>query len=66
MAGVSFVDSSGLSVLVTSLKAARAKGGDLVLASLTPPVRSIVELTRLHRILSTAMNAKEGVEVLSR
>ncbi len=48
---VSFVDSSGLSVLVTALKTARGAGGDVVLSRLSPPVRSILELTRLHRVL---------------
>jgi anti-sigma B factor antagonist len=50
MSGVRFVDSSGLSVFVVALKAARAAGGDVVLLKLTPEVRSIVELTRLHRV----------------
>jgi len=48
---VSFVDSSGLSVLVTALKTARAAGGDVVLSRVNPSVRSILELTRLHRVL---------------
>src|SRR5512140_2328990 len=48
---VSFVDSSGLSVLVTALKTARGAGGDVVLSRLNPPVRSILELTRLNRVL---------------
>ncbi len=51
LANVNFIDSSGLSALVTAFKAARAAGGDVALANLTPAVRSIVELTRLHRIM---------------
>ncbi len=49
---LSFIDSSGLSALVAALKAARARGGDVRLAGLTPAVRSIVELTRLHRLFA--------------
>lgn len=48
---VSFIDSSGLSVLVSALKTARGAGGDVVLSRVGPPVRSILELTRLHRVL---------------
>lgn len=49
-ADVGFVDSSGLSVLVTALKAARAAGGDVVVLNPTDNVRSLLELTRLHRV----------------
>jgi anti-sigma B factor antagonist len=47
---VDFVDSSGLSVLVTTLKHARGAGGDVVLANLKPQLKSLIQLTRLHRI----------------
>ena len=48
--GIGFVDSTGLSVLITALKTASARGGDVVLMKLTPAVRSIFELTRLHNV----------------
>lgn len=50
LSGVTFMDSSGLSVLVTTLKTARAAGGDVVLLGLPPTVRSLIQLTRLHRV----------------
>lgn len=48
LSGVGFVDSSGLSVLVTALKKTRSAGGDVALVGLTDPVRSLIELTRLQ------------------
>lgn len=45
-----FCDSSGLSVLLSALKAARTRGGNVSLAGVTPPVRALIELTQLHRI----------------
>jgi anti-sigma B factor antagonist len=48
--GVEFVDSSGLSVLVSTLKAVRPRQGVVVLLSPTDGVRSLIELTRLHQI----------------
>lgn len=48
--GVGFMDSSGLSVLVSVFKAARLKNGEVVLLRLTPTVRSLIELTRLQQI----------------
>ena len=50
LSGVTFVDSMALSVLVSALKLARKEGGDLVLIRPTPPVRSLLAVTRLDRI----------------
>ena len=47
---VSFIDSSGLSALVVTFKAARGAGGDVVLLRPQPTVRSLIELTRLHHV----------------
>lgn len=48
---VNFVDSSGLSVFVHAVKAARAAGGNVNLIQPSPAVRSVLELTRLSRIM---------------
>lgn len=48
---VSFVDSTGLSVFVHAVKAARAAGGNVNLIHPSPAVRSVLELTRLSRIM---------------
>lgn len=48
---VSFMDSSGLAILVTALKVARAGGGDVLLLSPPPIVKTLLELTRLQRVL---------------
>jgi len=45
-----FVDSSGLSVLVSSLQAARKKAGDVYLVGPSKDVRALLELTRLHTV----------------
>ncbi len=47
---VEFVDSSGLSVLVSALKAVQPKDGRVVLLSPSKGVRSLIELTRLHQV----------------
>ena len=52
LAEVGFMDSSGLSVLVSAFKAARAKNGDVALLHLSPTVRSLIELTRLQQVFS--------------
>ncbi|MEM6795464.1 MAG: STAS domain-containing protein [Acidobacteriota bacterium] len=48
---VDFVDSSGLSVFVNALQGARRAGGEISIAGPTSEVQSVLELTRLHKIL---------------
>ncbi|HWI41091.1 MAG TPA: STAS domain-containing protein [Verrucomicrobiae bacterium] len=47
---VRFIDSSGLGALVSGFKNAITHQGSLKLASLQPQVKSMFELTRLHRV----------------
>jgi len=47
---VRFIDSSGLGALVSGFKNAITNQGTLKLASLQPQVKSMFELTRLHRV----------------
>jgi anti-sigma B factor antagonist len=47
---VSFVDSSGLSALVSGLKATRERGGFLKVAGANEQVARIFELTMLDRV----------------
>lgn len=65
MSGIRHIDSSGLSVLVTAMKTARTSGGDVVLVKPTPSVRSLLELTRLHRILEVFEDEDAAVAKLS-
>lgn len=58
---VSFVDSSGLSVLVSALKHAREKQGQVVLVELLPEVRSLLELTRLHKVFDIFENTDSAL-----
>lgn len=50
MAGVDFIDSSGLGTLITSLRILTRQGGDIRLSGLQERVKNIFELTRLDRI----------------
>jgi len=50
MKDVRFIDSSGLGALVSGFKNATSNQGTLKLSSLQPQVKSMFELTRLHRV----------------
>jgi len=46
---VNFMDSSGLGAIVALGRSLSRSGGELRLANVTPHVRTVFELTRLHR-----------------
>jgi anti-sigma B factor antagonist len=50
LAGVTFLDSTGLSVLISGLKRCRAAGGELHLVSPRPNVRKVLEITGLTEV----------------
>ena len=62
LSSVTFIDSAGLGVLLTALKAAQAAGGDVRLTGLTAPVRAIFELTRLFKVFSTFPTVDQAIQ----
>lgn len=60
LAGVTFIDSSGLGSLVGGLKAARQAGGDLRIAAPGQQVVSVLDLTNLSRILHPYPTVEEA------
>jgi len=52
LSGVTFVDSTALSVLVSALKRLRQADGDLQLSSPSPSVRRVFEITGLTRLFT--------------
>lgn len=59
---VRFIDSSGLGALVSGFKNASAREGNLKLCCLQPQVRSMFELTRLHRVFEIFANLDEALD----
>jgi anti-sigma B factor antagonist len=62
---VGFIDSSGLSVLVSTLKAVQANQGEVVLLRPNDNVRSLMELTRLHQVFEIFEDRDAAVHRLS-
>lgn len=58
---VRFIDSSGLGALVSGFKNASARDGSLKLCCLQPQVRSMFELTRLHRVFEIFTTLEEAL-----
>lgn len=59
---VRFIDSSGLGALVSGFKNAISNQGNLKLSSLQPQVKSMFELTRLHRVFEIFSSSTEALE----
>ena len=59
---VRFIDSSGLGALVSGFKNAISQQGSLKLASLQPQVKSMFELTRLHRVFEIFPSTGDALE----
>lgn len=62
---VRFVDSSGLGSLVSGFKNASARNGNLKLCGLQPQVKSMFELTRLHRVFEIFPDSEEALASFS-
>jgi anti-sigma B factor antagonist len=66
LTSLQFVDSSGLGAILSCLRKLNAEGGDLKLACVSKPVRTLFELVRMHKIFDIfntreeAMTAFEG------
>lgn len=58
---VRFIDSSGLGALVSGFKNASAREGSLKLCCLQTQVRSMFELTRLHRVFEIYPTVEESL-----
>ncbi len=61
MSRVEFIDSSVIGALVGFMREARAGGGDVKLATLTPDIETIFELTRLHKVFQIHDSVDEAV-----
>ena len=59
---VRFIDSSGLGVLVSGYKNASTHQGSIKLCSLQTQVKSMFELTRLHRVFDIYLTIDEALE----
>lgn len=62
LAGVTFMDSSGLGMLVGVLKRVRENDGDLALAGVTRPVMRVLTITGLDKVFRMHDSVAEAVE----
>ncbi len=63
LAGVPYMDSSGLATIVEGLQGARRQNAQLVLCNLTPRVKSIIEIGRLEQVFKIVATLEEALGV---
>jgi anti-sigma B factor antagonist len=63
---VRFMDSSGLGALLSCLRKLNERGGDLKLCAISKPVRTVIELVRMHRIFDIYVTREEAVRAFGR
>jgi anti-sigma B factor antagonist len=57
MSGVEFCDSTGMNVLLSCLRRARERGGELEIAAPKPAVRKILQVTGLDSVFTLVENS---------
>ena len=62
MGALTFMDSSGLGALLSCLRQVTGHGGDMKVCSLTPQVRAIFQLVRMHRLFDIYNTREEALK----
>jgi anti-sigma B factor antagonist len=62
MANVSWMNSSGLGMLISALTSLRSSGGDLILANLTDRLRRPIQITKLDTVLKEYGTVKAALK----
>ncbi len=61
LAGVSYIDSSGIACLVEAYQAARRNGTRFVLVAVSAPVMRVLQLARLDKVFALAETAEAAL-----
>ena len=66
LAGVNYIDSSGLGALVSAFTSVRKAGGEMKLVNLTDKVDNLMEITRLYTVFDIAADEATAVKSFDR
>ena len=65
LAGVDYISSVGLRVLMVAAKALRTRKASIAIASLQPIVAEIVEISRFHHVVDVRRDVREALGAIS-
>ena len=60
LSDLTFMDSSGIGVLLGRLRILQARGGTLAVQNMRPPIEKLFRLTGLERVIAVEQSAKGG------
>lgn len=63
LAGVSYIDSSGIACLVEAYQTARKNGTRFVLVAVSAPVMRVLQLARLDKVFALAETAEAALAI---
>ena len=63
-AGVSFMDSSGIGVVIGRYKQVHARGGQVVLCEVSPSVARIMEMSGIYKIIQSYETEQDALHAL--
>lgn len=66
MTKVNFIDSSGLGVLLGRFRRVKAKNGQMIVCSLSPNVKRILELSGVVNYITVCFNEAEAWKIIAR
>lgn len=62
--GLTFMDSSGLGVILGRYKQIQSQGGEMVVCSISPPVKRLFDMSGLFKIIRLVDDEKYALETL--
>lgn len=62
VSSLSFIDSMGLGAMISLLRRAREKKGDVKVCGINREIKEIFEITRLHRLFEIFKNVEEAIQ----
>ena len=65
MAGLVYMNSSGLNVIINVLTKSRKAGGDVAIANVTPKVKQLLVITKLSSIFNLSETIADAVKILN-
>lgn len=66
LVNIEYIDSSGLGVLVSTLKKVKSVNGYLILLSPKNPIKQILELTSLNKVFTIVSDRDEAMKVINK
>ena len=60
MAGMDYMNSSGLNTMVNMLTKARSKGGEVLVANVSPKVKELFIITKLNTLFTVTDNMEDA------